>query len=54
MNERFDLSGSSEDRATYARWRRGVMIAYCFIGAMAIAGIVATHSLRLADQLAGN
>jgi hypothetical protein len=54
MNKRFDLSGSSEDKATYLRWRRGVIIAYCCIGLIAVASIAVAHSSRLADQLAGN
>ena len=54
MSKRFDLSVLPEDKATYARWRRGVIIVYCCIGLVVAAGLAAAHSSRLADQLAGN
>jgi hypothetical protein len=53
MSKRFDLSGSPEDRATYAAWRRGVMFFYCFIALVIVAAIAAVHT-PVADRLAGN
>jgi hypothetical protein len=54
MRKRFDLIVLPGDRATYARWRRGVIIVYCSIGLVVAAGLAAAHSSRLTDQLAGN
>jgi hypothetical protein len=53
MGKRFDLGDSPEDRATYAAWRRGVIIFYCFIALVVVAAIAAVHS-PAADRLAGN
>jgi hypothetical protein len=54
MSKRFNLSGLPEDGATYARWRRGVIIVYCCICFLVVVVLAAAHSSRLADQLAGN
>ena len=47
MSKRFDLGGLPEDGATYARWRRGVIIVYCCIGFLVVV-LAAAHSSRLA------
>lgn len=52
VSERIDLL--PEDKATYARWRRGLIILYLCIGFVAVAGISAVQWLQVADQLAGN
>jgi hypothetical protein len=54
MSKRFDRSGLPEDKATYARWRRGAIILYCSIGLVVVAVIAAAHWSRLVDQLAAD
>jgi hypothetical protein len=53
MSKRFDLGDLPEDKATYAAWRGGVIIFYCFIALVVVAAIAAAHS-PVADRLAGN
>jgi hypothetical protein len=54
MSKRFNFEHSPEDKATYAKWRRGMCIFYGCIG-LAVAGIfLAAHFSRLAFQMAGN
>jgi len=42
-----DFVWSPEDQAIYAKWRRGVLIAYACIGLVAVVAVVA---VRLAGE----
>jgi hypothetical protein len=44
---------SPEDKATYAKWRRGMFIFYGSIGLVAVAVVLAAHFSRVALQVAG-
>jgi hypothetical protein len=51
MSKRFNFKRSPEDEATYAKWRRAVLIFYGCIGLVAVA--IAQYS-GAPVQLAGN
>jgi hypothetical protein len=54
VRELATFAGSPEDKATYAKWRRGIVIFYGSVGLVAVAVFLAAHFSYLALQLAGN
>jgi hypothetical protein len=44
---------SPEDRATYVKWRRGILIFYGCIGLTAVAAIAVAEFAGIAVQIAG-
>jgi hypothetical protein len=54
VRELATFASSSEDEATYAKWRRGMVIFYGSMGLVAVAVFLAAHFSHPALQLAGN
>jgi hypothetical protein len=53
MKSRLDFMTSPEDRATFARWLRGVVLFYGGVGLMVVAALVVARFAEIATQVAG-
>jgi hypothetical protein len=52
VRELATFAGSPEDKATYAKWRRGIVIFYGSVGLVAVAVFLAAHFSHLAFHAA--
>jgi hypothetical protein len=53
MSKPFNFNRSPEDEATYAKWRRGVVMFYGCIGLVAIVAVLVVHLANETVQMAG-
>jgi hypothetical protein len=54
MRKQFNFKRSPEDEATYAKWRRAVIIFYGCVGLVAVATAIAIQYSGVPVQWAGN
>jgi hypothetical protein len=52
MNRSFDFKRSPEDKATFRKWRRGMVMFYGGVGLVVTTAVIAAHFVNVAMHVA--